>query len=138
MRASDKIKTFRVYFNERKQWFVIHLHNVHPTTFYRYAQTYWGFFWGYNPSKQRNRFAGFFGEIHLVASRVNENIVSHELLHLLADWCHVRGLDMNNFKREEDLAWVSGELNGNFWRAYRRFLRCTSRSPTRRKRTPAR
>lgn len=107
---------FRVPFNQNKQYYEVHLHDCDVKKFARWANTRWGFFWG--DRKHANRYRGYFGDIHLLIDRVEPNTVAHELFHLLKWWAVARGLSLDSNRREEDIAWVFGEMVGNFWLKY--------------------
>ena len=74
-------EAFRVYFNRRRQYVSVFLHEVSPQTFHRRGGGRWGY---YVPAEVRGRI-GKFGELHFVLDRVRPDVVAHELLHLLAD-----------------------------------------------------
>lgn len=109
---------FRVPFNGNKQYYEVHLHDCTVRAFNKWAKTNWGFYWG--DRKPRNRYKGYFCDVHLLAYRVEPNTVSHELWHVVKWWAKSRGLDLNSDRREEDIAWVVGEIYANFWREYRK------------------
>lgn len=108
---------FRVPFNERKQYYEVHLHDVSPEVFAEWADTRWGFYWGYNPAKNRRIYSGFFGEIHFVSSRITHDSVVHEVDHLRWDWIRVRHITPSP-RNEERLTSLLDELVRGFWREY--------------------
>ena len=105
---------FTFYFNRRRQWIDVTLHDVSPQTFVRRNGTRWGY---YQSETLRNDRRGKFGEIHLVASRVTPDLAAHELFHLLADWLRCKGMTITP-QNEERLAWLFDEMTRNFWREY--------------------
>lgn len=105
---------FRVIFNNGRQWLEVTVHEVSPATFERRNGTPWGY---YQAAAGRRSRAGKFGEIHLVASRVQADVAAHELFHALADWMGAKGMQITP-KNEERLATLFDELTRNFWRAY--------------------
>jgi hypothetical protein len=107
---------FRVPFNGGRQYYEVHLHDCSVRTFNKWAKTNWGFYWG--DRKPRNRYRGYFCDVHLLSYRVTLPTVSHELWHVVKWWAEARGLDLNSNRREEDIAWVVGEIFGNFYREY--------------------
>ncbi len=105
------MEEFTIYFNKRRQWITVHLWDVHPTTFAKWK----GGYWGYYESKYENPRDGKLGEIHLVKSRIREDLVVHEFFHALCDWSNARGLPMNP-RHEERLACILDEMVGKFYR----------------------
>ncbi len=112
----EAVTIFRVPFNAGKQYYEVHLHDCSVETFNRWAKTRWGFYWG--DRRKRNRYKGYFCDVHLLSYRIDQNTVAHELWHVVKWWARARGLDLNSDRREEDIAWVWGEVVGNFWREY--------------------
>lgn len=106
------MQDFRVPFNRGKQYFVVYLEDVTPTTFHRRGGGRWGF---WQASDERNDRLGLFGEMHLVAERVRNDVVAHELFHVVADWLSGKAIVPQN---EERLARLMDELTRNFWREY--------------------
>ena len=114
---------FRVYFNGRRQWLEVMLHDVSPSTFERRNGTPWGY---YQAAAERKDRSGKFGEIHLVRARVRHDLAAHELFHVLADWMGCKGMQITP-QNEERLALFFDELTRNFWRAYEREENANSR-----------
>lgn len=104
---------FRLYFNRRRQYVEVYLHPVTPGTFERRGGGRWGWYAG---KESRGR-EGAFGEIHLVASRVRPDVVSHELIHLLCDIMRSRGMSWTD-RSEERIAAIYDELVRSFWKSY--------------------
>lgn len=105
--------SFKLFFNRRKQWVCVYLEDVHPETFKRNGGGRWGY---YLQNGERGR-AGLFGEIHLVRSRVRSDGVSHELIHLLADYLRARGTAITVYN-EERIAELFDNWTRQFWREY--------------------
>ena len=107
---------FRVYFNRRKQFITVHLWDVNPGTFANWG----GGRWGYFDAKWENPKHGFFGEFHAVKSRINrEDLVAHELLHVLFEWIRARKITPS-LRNEERLVILYDELVRNFYRGYKK------------------
>jgi len=113
---------FKVKFNKGKQWFYVCLYDVSLYRFNKWAGTRWGFYWY---RQDRNRYRGHFGDVHLVKSRSHRiDLYVHEaMLHLLKDWASSRKLDLNNVRREEELALLLDELYRNYLRAWGRHFK---------------
>lgn len=106
---------FLVYFNGKKQWLKVTLFDVHPTTFARWKYGSWGYF----DSKWDNPRIGFFGDVYLVKSRVREDLVVHEMFHVVCEylWANRDNITTRN---EERYAALLDELVRNFYREYRK------------------
>lgn len=104
---------FRVYFNHHRQWFDVHLEDVHPDTFNRHNGSRWGYFQANYEFPRR----GLFGEIHLVASRVTRDLVAHELLHLWIEWLRTKDITIVP-QNEEKYVVLFDELTRRFWKEY--------------------
>lgn len=113
---------FKVKFNRGKQWFYVNIYDVSVYRFNKWAGTRWGFYWQH---PQRNRYKGYFGSVNIVKCRSHRiDLYVHEaMLHLLKDWSKSRGLDLNNDRREEELAWLLDELYRNYLRAWGRHFK---------------
>jgi len=109
----DVSEAFRVYFNRRRQYVLVFMHEVSPQTFHRRGGGRWGF---YLPAEIRGR-CGKFGELHFVSDRVRPDVVAHELLHLLADRMRARGMSWSE-RTEERAALMLDELTRAFWREW--------------------
>lgn len=107
--------TFTIHFNKNKQWITIYLWDVHPTTFANWK----GGRWGYFIAKWDNPKQGFFGEVHLVKSRVREDLVVHELDHVRTEWMWANGFTITR-SNEERMTSFLDELVGKFYREYRK------------------
>lgn len=70
----------------------------------------------YDPEKRKPR-VGKFGEIHLVSSRIDDELVSHELLHFLIDLVRTRNGKITN-RNEEKIVSEYGEMVKQFWKKY--------------------
>ena len=104
---------FKVWFNHKRQYFVVHLDEVSPTTFHRQGGGRWGWFsetWG-------SPYRGEFGTIHIVASRVRYDVVAHELLHGWIAWLKARDVAVTS-RNEERLVLIFDEMTRNFWKEY--------------------
>ena len=107
---------FTVYFNSRRQWFIVELHDVTPNTFERRGGGRWGY---YQPEAERQNRRGKFGEVHLVASRVRPDLVVHELHHLFIYWMRCKHIAITPIN-EERLVMRFDEMVRNFYREYER------------------
>ncbi len=107
--------TFRVFFNSKKQWVDVYLHDVHPTTFANWNMGRWGCF---NKDYDNPR-AGYFGDVHMVESRVREDLVVHELDHVRWEWMWANRIMVSN-RNEETLTALLDELVRNFYREWRK------------------
>src|SRR5690349_4201893 len=106
---------FRVYFNRKKQWVDVTLWDVHPNTFSTWKMGRWGCFnqsWE-NPSQ------GLFGEVHLVESRVREDLVAHEFLHVWLEWIWANRTAVTS-RNEETMIELYDEMIRNFYREYKK------------------
>lgn len=108
-------------FNSGKQRVKVCIYDVTEKRFERWGRTkrepgsYHGY---YEPRDGRSRYRGIFGILHLRLGSLDDNLVAHEIYHLMADWMKSRNMQLSD-KTEETLAWLNGELNGNFWKKYR-------------------
>lgn len=109
---------FRVYFNRRKQFFEVVLHDVHPNTFERKGGGRWAY---YENFEERDSKLGLFGTIHCVKSRVREDVIAHELFHLLSDWIFTNGYVFST-ANEEKFATFLDEITRGFYREYNKQL----------------
>ena len=109
-------ESFRVFFNRKRQFFDVYLHDVSPNTFNRKGGGRWGYFVATWEHPRR----GKFGEIHLVKSRVRPDTVSHELDHLRCEWMFKRWIILTP-KNEEQWCKFGDELTRNFWREYGKY-----------------
>lgn len=107
------MENFRIYFDRRRRWVCVYLHDVAPQTFERRGGGRWAYF---EPAAERGRY-GVLGELHFVSSRVRPDTVAHELIHVLADWMREKGMTFSE-RSEERIAVMYDELTRNFWREY--------------------
>ena len=109
---------FKVYFNRRAQWLDVYLWDVHPNTFYGWAETRWGYFL----ATWENPYAGLFGELHFVKSRARVDTVVHEILHAWMEWLRATQGTGNvmviNTRQEEWSVRKADELVRSFYREY--------------------
>lgn len=105
---------FRFYFNRRKQWCDVSIHDVSVETFVRHNGTRWGY---YQPETERQNRRGKFGEIHIVLGRVTADLVAHEIDHMRWDWIFSNGI-IPSPRNEERLVTLLDEMTRNFWREY--------------------
>lgn len=103
----------RVYFNRRRQWLEVTVHDVSPKTFERHNGTYWAY---YQPETERFARKGLFGQLHFVRSRLTPDTVAHELFHVLADWLRAKDMHITP-QNEERLAFLFDELTRNTLKA---------------------
>lgn len=111
----DSFGTFTIYFNKRKQWIVVQVWDVHPTTFKNWGGGRWGYF---DPVWEKPN-EGLFGELHLVRSGIREDTVAHELLHVVLGWCFANWI-IPTPKNEEKICTFNDELTRKFWKGYRK------------------
>lgn len=69
----------------------------------------------YMPHEERKKRTGLFGIIGL--SDVTPELVTHEVVHLVADWMNTRRMTLN-VRNEERVATLAGEIARRFWRKY--------------------
>lgn len=108
-------QSFTVFFRRKRQWFDVFLHEITPITFHRRGGGRWGYF---TPTYENPK-KGKFGEIHLVASRVRVDSVSHELDHLRQEWLWANRVAVGG-RNEEWFCRFGDELTRNFWREYKK------------------
>lgn len=108
---------FKVFFNRRKQFFTVHLDDVSPATFHRQGGGRWGWF----QETWSSPYHGEFGTIHIVKSRVRQDVVAHELLHLWLAWLKSRDIAVTR-RNEEKLVLLYDELTRHFWNEYRKVV----------------
>lgn len=107
------MESFRIYFNRRKQWLGIYLHDVTPETFKVQGGGRWGYFL---PKWERGR-KGEFGEVHLVKSRVRPDLIVHEMFHVVCEWIRAGRATLSP-RNEERMAELLDELVRKFYREY--------------------
>jgi len=109
---------FIIYFNKKRQWIIVYLDDVTPQTFNKRGGGHWGWF----IAKWENPKIGFFGEVHLVKSRVREDLVVHELDHVRTEWMWANGETITR-KNEEKMTEFLDQLVGGFYREYKKLLK---------------
>lgn len=115
-----KPHNFRMYFNRRRQWVDVYLHDVHPSTFQRRDGGRWAYLTYDHPYRRK----GKFGELHFVASRwrrLRLDTVAHELQHLTIRLFISRNGILDNAMSadtEERICTLNDELTRAFWREY--------------------
>jgi len=109
--------SFTVYFRKRRQWFNVYLHETSPETFNRNGGGRWGYF---VPRWEHSK-RGWFGDIHLVKSRVRVDLVAHELDHLRFEWIFGNEIMLSR-RNEEWWCKFGDELIRNFYREYDKFI----------------
>ena len=107
--------TFKVYFNKKRQFVDVYIHEMSHETFNRKG----GGRWAYFQSAWENSKWGLFGELHFVESRVREDVVVHEMLHVLIEWMWSNGFTITR-QNEERMCEFLDELVGKFYREYRK------------------
>ncbi len=107
--------TFRIYFNRRKQWLEVYIHDVTPETFQRRG----GGRWGYFDRAWDNRRKGKFGELHLVKRQIREDLIPHELLHVVFEWYFCKNIKITR-RNEERICEFQDELVRKFYKEYRK------------------
>lgn len=108
---------FKIFFNKNRQWINVYLENVHPKTFANRGGGHWGFF----QATWENPRYGLFGELHFVKSRIREDVVSHELLHVLIEWMWSNGFTITR-QNEERMCEFMDELVRKFYREYNKII----------------
>jgi hypothetical protein len=110
---------FRFYIPKRKSnaWAEVFLWDVHPTTFSRWNAGRWGYFLA---TWEGNAREGKFGELHFVQSRLREDLIVHELLHLWAEWIWANGETLTR-RNEERLIVTFDKIFASFMRAYKNY-----------------
>lgn len=107
------MEPFRIYFNRRKQWLEIYVEDVSPETFKLKGGGRWGYFL---PKWEKSR-KGFFGEVHLVRSRIRPDLVVHEMFHVVCEWLRARYVNLTA-RNEEDMAELLDELVRKFYKEH--------------------
>lgn len=103
---------FRFHFQNKKQYSLVYLWDVHPTTFASWKGGYWGYF---EKAVDALPSVGLFGELHFVRSRLRIDTIVHELDHLRTEWMWANGITITR-KNEERMATFLDELVRNFLR----------------------
>ena len=107
-------KSFKIYFNRHRQWLDIHVWET-PKEFYAIHGDCVGIYI-YDPSVRKPR-SGKFGEIHLLESHIDDELVTHELLHFLIDLVRTRNGTITS-RNEEAIVSEYGNLVKTFWKKY--------------------
>lgn len=106
---------FKVFFNNKKQWLAVEIWDVHPTTFDRWNKTRWGYF----QATWESPSSGEFGELHFVRSGIRFDTITHELIHVLAEWLYANRTSIIS-RNEERLAKMMDEIARKLEREFRR------------------
>jgi hypothetical protein len=109
----EELPTFKIIFNRNKQYLNVYLHDISHETFNRKGGGRWAYF---QSSWESPRY-GLFGELHFVKSRIREDVVSHELLHVLIEWMWSNGFTITR-QNEERMCEFMDELVRKFYREY--------------------
>lgn len=109
----EDIPTFKIYFNKKKQYINVYLHDISHETFNRKGGGRWAFF----QAIWENPRSGLFGELHFVKSRVREDVIVHEMLHALTEWMYSGGFTITR-QNEERMCEFMDELVRKFYREY--------------------
>lgn len=110
-----------VYFNDDRQWVEFYLHDISPEGFYYRGGGRWGYYHSsWTPRKDGKPKLGKFGEIHLVESRIREDVIAHEVFHLFWDWVLANKFKLNT-RNEEKFAKFVDEIIGKFYKEYRKW-----------------
>lgn len=110
------MKQFRVRFNKGRQYVIFHIGE--PLHAFRKKHKCWAW---YGSDRQR-KYNGLMGHIHLPSMRgmkrvEYDELVSHEIAHLVIDWILSRARALSFIARnEEDIATMTGEISRKFWR----------------------
>lgn len=111
---------FTIFFNKKKQWIDVYIHDVHPATFSNWGAGRWAFF----QSKWENPKAGLFGEVHFVKSRIREDTVVHEFDHARTEYMYANGFTITR-QNEERMAILLDKFVGEFYRKYNKINKPT-------------
>lgn len=111
------METFRFWFNRRRNFVTVHFDASTPKTLDRKGYGLWGY---YLKEENRSRW-GKFGELHFITrtGKLRDDVISHELFHLLADYLRYRSLELNE-QNEERIVLIHDELTRSFWREYKK------------------
>ena len=112
---SRKMDEFIIKFNKNKRTIKVVLHDVSIETFQKHGGGRWGYYEHKNNGKE-------LGEIHLILSRVREDLVAHELIHALLDWIRTDNIRIST-RNEEKLAVAYDEMFRNFYKGYYKLWR---------------
>ena len=106
---------FQVYFHRKQQWLDVYIEDVTPETFARHDGGRWAYFSYTRPHTR----TGLFGDLHFVKSRLRQDVVAHELLHVLLQLIESRNGALNE-RTEEHWCLQYDSLTRAFWKAYKR------------------
>jgi hypothetical protein len=112
---SDTPPSFKIVFNGGKQFILVYIWDVHPTTFVNWGGGRWAW---WEPKWEHPR-RGFFGELHMVKSGIREDTVAHELFHILCAWAFAKMVIITPYNEERFAAFLD-ELTRKFYREYRK------------------
>lgn len=106
---------FKFYFNRKKQFCEVFIHDVSNETFKRRG----GGRWGYFLATRGNSRIGKIGELHFVKSRLRFDTIAHELFHLMVEfaWSNGEAIDRRN---EERYATFLDEITRNFLKEFKK------------------
>lgn len=103
---------FHVKYKKSEYWIKVFLHEVHPTTFARWKNGYWGYF-------ILSEEEGYFGELHFVKSRLRFDTIVHEIDHARTELMWSNGFTITR-KNEESMATLLDQMVRNFLRELRK------------------
>jgi hypothetical protein len=112
--------SFLIKFNKGRQWISVTVWEQHPTTFYKWAETRWGYFierW--TETENSTPRGGYFGELHLVKAGIREDTIAHEMFHVICEIIRARGVTLTG-RNEEIYACILDELVRKFYKGYRK------------------
>ena len=107
---------FTIKFNKGRQWILVTIWDVHPTTFQNWGGGRWAYF---EPQKVDNvtPIRGLLGELHMVKSGIRDDTVAHEMFHVLCEIIYSRR-DAITGSNEERYAALLDELVRKFRQGY--------------------
>ena len=111
----SSIQKIIVKFNNRRQFVEVYIWQS-PRKFYNRFGDCIGIYWG---DAQRMPRRGKFGEIHLIQSRIDHELVPHEFLHFFIDLIRTRNGTITK-RNEEKLVSEYGLMVKDFWKKYSR------------------
>ena len=109
--------TFDLFFNSRRQWVRVTIWEVARDFYAKFGDCI-GIYWGNEDRKPK---VGEFGQIHLLQSKLDDELASHELLHFLIDLVRTRNGQITP-RNEEKIVSEYGQMVKQFWKKYNKIL----------------